>query len=250
MNVNIIFIIQVRTGSSRLPGKMILPFYQGKTIPEILIERLFNHFPAYPIIIATTDSKSDNDLVKLLAPYPVQIFRGDENNVVKRFLEAGKNYGVDLFVRVCADNPFLDVGLLREMLDRYTPELDYLSYEIDGVPSMKTSYGFFTEISRISALEMVLHKTNDPIHLEHVTNFIYENPTLFKVGFLMADPLLTENRDVRFTVDTQNDFDVAQRAYTDICRFNPAFNFKDLILWANQNNLLKQMITETSKNKK
>lgn len=244
------FILQVRTGSSRLPRKMLLPFYKQKTIPEVLIDCLGVHFPEYPIIIATTDNYLDDELVALLARYPVKIFRGNENNVVKRFIDAGRDSKIDRFIRICADNPFLDMKLLAEMLNQYTSELDYLSYKIGDLPAMKTAYGFFAEISRMCVLERVLHLTKDPAYLEHVTNFIYDNPSFFRVGFLKANVLITANSNVRFTVDTQNDFDIAQQTYSELSLKKPEFNFEDLILWANENNLLKQMSMETSKNKK
>jgi spore coat polysaccharide biosynthesis protein SpsF len=228
----------------------MLPFYEGKTISEILIDRLISYFPNNQIIIATTDGKVDDNLVKLLKSYPVHIFRGDENNVLKRLIEGGKKYQVDRFVRVCADNPFLDMQLMEDMMNQFTEELDYLSYHINGIPSMKTTFGFFAEITRINVLERVLNLTRDPIHLEHVTNFIYENPELFRVGFLSADSLIANNNHIRFTVDTKNDFDLAQGIFAEISKIKPKFYFGDLISLAIKNNLLEQMKTETSENKK
>lgn len=243
-------IIQARTGSSRLPGKMILPFYKGKTIPEIMIDRLLLHFPGYPIYVATTDSDRDNGLVKVLSEVPIKIFRGEENNVIKRFVDCGNENNIDRFIRICGDNPFLDMGLLKKLILNYLPELDYFSYKIDDLPAMKTSFGFFAEISRISSLQRVIELTDNPIYLEHVTNFIYENPTIFNVEFLNADQVIKDYKDVRYTVDTQNDFDVAKRVFTSLYSQNPDFNFEDAISWGVRNNLLEQMKLETSNNRK
>lgn len=46
-------IIQARTGSTRLPKKMLLPFYGQKTILDIILQRINHAFDSIDVIVAT-----------------------------------------------------------------------------------------------------------------------------------------------------------------------------------------------------
>ena len=75
-------IIQARTGSTRLPSKMILPFYGNDGILSILLSRLTQCKLADSIIVATTSSSPDDAICDLVREHRVKCFRGDENDVL------------------------------------------------------------------------------------------------------------------------------------------------------------------------
>jgi spore coat polysaccharide biosynthesis protein SpsF len=203
------FFIQARTNSSRLPRKMLAPFFKDKTILQLLIERLLKYFPLNRIYLLTTSSDEDDQLVKMIAHYSIDVFRGDEKNVLNRFIAAGDYFGIENMIRICADNPFLDLNFLNNLLQ---PDLneDYLSYSISGKPAIRCHYGLFAERTKISALRKIPSYTNDNFHQEHVTNFLYENPQLFKCRFLEVAREISEIEGIRLTVDTAKDFKNAQ----------------------------------------
>lgn len=223
-------------------------FYKEYSILEILIEKVKNSFPKSKIIVATTNHASDNALASMLSKLPVQIYRGDVDNVLSRFISIGDKFEVEHFVRICGDNLFLDMGLLREMIDNYSSGFDYMTYMINGKPSMKTTFGFFAEISKISVLKSVIRNTNESQYLEHVTNYVYSNPNKYKVKFLIANQIFGKYADIRFTIDTITDFENAKMAYGELIKANPSFNYLDVINWAVQNNRLPIMATENLKN--
>jgi spore coat polysaccharide biosynthesis protein SpsF (cytidylyltransferase family) len=99
-------IIQARTGSARLPGKTLLPFFEDKSILDIIIENIQNHFQE-KIIIATTQNTQDEKIVEIAKRNKVLWFRGNEENVLKRFIDAAKNFGLNTIIRICGDNPFI-----------------------------------------------------------------------------------------------------------------------------------------------
>lgn len=247
-NKNSSFIIQVRTGSQRLPHKMILPFYKGLTIPELIISRLEQNFPEVSIIVATTTNVADDVLVSILKKYKVHIFRGSEHDVLDRFIEAGDHYGVEEFIRICADNPFLDMKLMKELLEQDMSGIDYCSYKINDKPAMKTAYGFFAEASKISVLKKVKSKTNDVLYLEHVTNFIYENPHQFKLNWLAVDSIISNHAYIRLTVDTPSDFETASEVYKNVSDSNRDLMYKDVIDYVNANDLAQKMIALNNQN--
>lgn len=186
-----------------------MPFFNGRTILQILVERLLKYFPHNRICVLTTDSSADDDLVKTIAHYSIDVFRGDELNVLNRFLTAGDLFGAEDIIRICADNPFLDTDYLKYLLDRAANE-DYLSFSISGKPAIKCHYGLFAERTRISALKRIPFYTADNYYYEHITSFTYENPQLFSCKFLEVAQEVSALEGIRLTVDTIKDFNNAQ----------------------------------------
>ena len=93
-------IIQARLGSTRLPNKMLMPFYEQKGILELLIKRLQNEFNHIPIVVATTNKYQDVKIIELCKRLDVHSFAGDENDVLERFIRAGDYYQFDKIIRI------------------------------------------------------------------------------------------------------------------------------------------------------
>lgn len=212
-------IIQVRVGSTRLENKMIKSFYEGRSILEILLERFKkeNHRDI-PFVIATTTKQSDNAIESLSETYEVPVYRGSEENVLQRFIEAAKQFEFDKIVRICADNPLLDInGTLRLYNSRKSDNWDYLGYRIEGdKPSILSHSGFWGEWVTLSALEKVYGRTREKIYREHVTNFIYTHPRIFNVELHDAPLLAFHRNDIRLTVDRKEDFDLVAEIYRSL----------------------------------
>lgn len=210
-------IIQARQGSTRLPNKMNLSFYGGRTILELLVDQLKISFPNIPIILATTSNSNDDSIVRQGEQFEIEIFRGSEENVLKRFIDAASKFGITKIVRVCADNPFLNMSAVQNLIQELqSNDYDYISFRTnDGIPSIKTHYGFWAEGVKKSCLEKVQNKTSDKFFLEHVTNYIYSNPSKFNLRFLKI-PSILEGRKIRLTIDTYQDFEIAQKIYEEV----------------------------------
>lgn len=245
------FIIQIRSNSKRLPAKMLLPFYNGLTIPQILIRRIQKNFVNAKIIVATTNTSEDDQLVEILSHENIYIYRGSESDVLQRFVEAGEEYQIEECFRICADNPFLDISLMQQLLVDWNSNLDYLSFKIDEIPAMKTGFGFFAEITKISILRKVIELTKAPIFHEHVTNFVYENPSTFNIHLLPCnDELIKENAFIRLTVDTKVDFDTTSFIYKQLSELNEDFDYRDAIGLVKNSSFIQLMKEQALENKK
>jgi len=211
-------IVQARLQSSRLPKKIILPFYKEKGIVELLLENLRMNFNQYPLIIATTTNPIDNKLVEIGKKLGIIVFRGDENNVLERFIMAAEKSGIQKIIRVCADNPLLNMNDLKYLIDDFeNEEVDYIGFETsNNVPTIKTHYGLWAEGVTLNALKKISNLTKDGQFLEHVTNYIYTNRLLFKQKYLPI-PETIEQKKLRLTVDTVMDFEVCKAIYNAIC---------------------------------
>lgn len=210
-------IIQARLGSSRLPNKMVLPFYNNKGVFEIIVRKLKKEFNEIPIIVSTTTNSIDSKLVELCKDIGVGFYRGSENDVLQRFIDTSKEYGISKIIRICADNPFIDINYLSEVIDNFKNEdLDYCSFKTSkGVPTILTHYGFWGEAVSLSALIKVKELTKDEFYYEHVTNFIYSNPNLFRIKLIFMPTKVEDFKNIRMTIDTKADFLLLQEIYSE-----------------------------------
>ena len=105
--MRVVGVIQARMGSTRLPGKSMLPL-AGKPLLERFIERVKRTETLDEIVLATTTKEEDDVLVKLAIKLGIEVFRGSENDLVDRIFKAGMHFRADVIVRLCADNPLIE----------------------------------------------------------------------------------------------------------------------------------------------
>ena len=233
---NLGIIIQARSGSTRLPSKMTLPFFNKQGILELLLSRLVRAGLADKIIVATTENSRDDIICCISRNAGVAYFRGNEGDVLDRFIQAANCYRISKIIRVCADNPFLDIPALNELiaLGRDT-DMDYVSHCVSsGIPTIKTHYGFWAELVTLKALKYVSNVTNENIYHEHVTNYIYTHPDSFKIK-LIPIPFALEKRKIRLTIDTLDDFQMQQSIYNAVYKDNKDFQIKDIVDYLDRN---------------
>lgn len=251
LDKEVILIIQARMGSTRLPEKMMLDFDHSKGILEILIEKLQRDYHKSQIVLATTTNSDDDILEKIAKNKNILFYRGDENNVLKRFIDCANYFGKQKIIRVCADNPFLDLGLLKELMSSIENDIynsDYMSYEVNGIPAIRTHYGFFCEFVSLDALLKVANTTKEQLYLEHVTNYIYSHPESFRIKWLQAPEIIANEKDVRLTIDTIDDFNTVKSIYHNL---EEPLNYKSIISYINSRNDLKEiMYNQIHKNEK
>ena len=245
-------VIQARSGSTRLPNKMNLTFYKNDTILDIIIKGLLEIFDKSQIILATTENVKDDLIVNTGNKYGVHVFKGNEHNVLDRFINAAIFHGAKKIIRVCADNPFIMNDFIDQLIVKFgNTSCDYLSFKTsENTPSIKTHFGFFTEITTLNALQKVAANTHEELYLEHVTNYIYAHPEIFQLDFLCI-PTFIEKADIRLTVDTLDDFNVCKEIYAYHINNNIKITPENIINYIHQNEHLKYlMLNQINLNKK
>jgi spore coat polysaccharide biosynthesis protein SpsF len=208
-------IIQARTGSTRLPAKILLPFYNGQRIIDILIANTQAACPDKRIILATTDREQDDVLADVAAQAGICCYRGSEENVLDRFIGAAETFQLDRIVRVCSDNPFLQAGSFNRLLaEADACPADYTAFAFaDGRPTIKSHLGLYAELTTLDALRRVAALTQEKRYIEHVTIYLYTHPEQFAVHLLPLPAELEGRLDLRFTLDTPDDFALLQALY-------------------------------------
>lgn len=216
MQDKIAIIIQARSGSSRLANKVLLPFYKNLSILDIIIQRLKNNKRKIQLILATTNNIGDNKVADLAYKHNILQYRGDENNVLQRFIQCAQAFSYSKIIRVCADNPFILIKYVDELIEiGVNNTFDYISYKNSvGTPVIKTHFGLFAEFVTLNALKKIQQNTNSKLFYEHVTNYIYSNPDIFKINLIPLPDLLINRNDLRFTCDTIEDFNMLKNLYS------------------------------------
>lgn len=202
-------VIQCRDNSTRYKEKSVRPFFEGKSILEIIIEKF--RIYDYPIIVATT--KNSLKTMVLCGIMGVDYFIGDEEDVLSRILETADIFKLDGILRVCADNPFIDLGLMYPVITwAETTDYDYVAFD----NCMQRHEGFFLEYISTNALSGAWLKTSSKYDREHVTPYIIRNEKMIFKRKILPIPPIMNKVFVRLTVDTEDDFKTAQEIYKHI----------------------------------
>ena len=215
-------IIQARTGSTRLPQKVLLPIL-GKPMLQHQIERLKHAKTIDTLIVATTDAAADDRVENLAQLLNVECFRGSENDVLDRYYKAAKNGGADIIVRITGDCPLHDPKIVDEVVMHFEKSgVDYL------VQPQNYPEGFDTEICRFAALERAWKEAQLPSEREHVMPYIRNHPELFKVekGWRVGKD---DNSSIHGSVDTERDFLFVSTIYERLYKTDSIFTMRDVI---------------------
>ena len=245
-------IIQARIGSTRLPNKMINPFYKDQNLLEFLLTRLLHGGFKEQLVLAIPSS-AENDVLELIASrHNIKVFRGSENDVLQRFIEAAESVNANQIIRVCADNPFLDVSSISSLIKVMKEKgADYTAFCLsDSTPSIKTHYGFWAEGVSLNALKKVAALTSEKLYREHVTNYIYTHPAKFITHCCSIPKSIEQEFWCRFTVDTAGDFQRMESLAEDIDDLEK-INPERIIGIASESEVIKEaMQAEIEKNAK
>ncbi|MEJ2249418.1 MAG: hypothetical protein P8Y97_07140 [Candidatus Lokiarchaeota archaeon] len=123
-------IIQARTGSTRYPNKVIKKIHGDKNILDYLIENLKTLNQR--IIVATTNKTQDDIIVEVARKNSVDYYRGDEENVLMRYINSAKQYGISKIIRITGDNVFIQPELIKPFLHITNDKIDYATYKINN----------------------------------------------------------------------------------------------------------------------
>lgn len=202
--MRVVAVIQARSGSSRLPGK-VLEEIDGRPLVEWTLRSVSAIPGLAATVLATTTASDDDGLARFAGGLGFSVHRGPVTDVLTRVWDAAAPLHPDIVLRQTADNPFPDPDVAAAQLVRLIEDgADYVG--IAGWP-----LGIAAEVCRIEALEAAVREAGDPAEREHVMPFIYSRPERFRIGRLprlVAGPSGSDRW--RYTVDTQADLDLVR----------------------------------------
>ncbi len=204
--MRIVAVIQARMGSSRLPGKILMPL-AGKPVLRHVIERVQMASVFDEIAVATTNRDIDDEAARLAALWGATVIRGDEDDVLSRFGVAAEMTNADAVMRITADCPLIDPETLAAMVGQYQHG-DFAL--ITNARHRTFPRGLDAELFSRSALEIMLKEARDVSQREHVTPFLYAHPHRFAIFDWTSQ---SDHSELRLTLDTPEDYELLNHIF-------------------------------------
>lgn len=209
-------------GSTRLPNK-VLKDLCGRPVLWHVVERLKYCKHVSDIVIATTILPEDDAIQKFCEENNIKFSRGSSDNVLSRYYEAAKEFNAETIIRITSDCPVIDPVLLDEMITEFNKEnVDYMSNSLERT----FPRGLDAEIFSFASLEKSYKEASLQYELEHVTPYIYRHPELFSLKNFAHDKDYSFHR---WTLDTEEDFELISEIYKELYKEGELFLWKDIL---------------------
>ena len=219
----ILAILQARTSSSRLPGKVLKPIL-GRPMLAHQIERVSRSRLIDKLIVATSTDSSDDHVEALCGQMSTDCFRGSLDNVLDRYYQCALRYAPDTVVRLTGDCPLADPEVIDGTIQYF---LDSgLGYATNGGAEPTFPDGLDVEVFTLAALKAAWENARLPSEKEHVTLYINRHPELFRIGIYKNT---ADMSGLRWTVDEPRDFEFVTRVYEELYPGNPEFTSQDIL---------------------
>lgn len=226
--------IQARMGSSRLPGKVLKKIGPIQSI-EMMIRRVSGSRRARGVFLLIPDTAGDDELADALETIinklrtenavgpEITVFRGAENDLISRYLQAARIYESKIIVRLTGDCPFIDPELIDRMLDIFIfnwPRIDFMTNCLQRT----FARGLDIEIMSIDLLKQLDNVCFEKYQREHVVPYVEDNMDRFRT---LEYPNCRDDSHYRLTLDTDDDLRTLESVYSKLNRLN--FTYKEMI---------------------
>lgn len=235
----VVAIVQARMGSSRLPGKVLLPLGSRSVLASV-IARLRRATLLDDVIIATTTDEEDDVICNTAREIGVNVFRGSQDDVLSRFVGAADQSNAQTIVRVTADCPLIDPDLVDQVIDAYlacrTKEqpCDYVSNTI-----VRTfPRGLDTEVFSIESLLEAHVSAFSEEDREHVTPFIYRQRGRYRLEAVKSE---SDYSHQRWTLDTKEDYQFIQAVVLGLGDYWIDCGYKEILQFISWNPQLLEL---------
>jgi len=229
--------IQARMGSTRLPGKVLLPLV-GVPMLWHIVSRVAQCPLVHQVVIVTGRDPSNNVLRQKINKSVHEVYSGADDDVLDRFYEAAMHFEAEHILRITADCPFIDPDVLTQLIKEYgamatmfRPRTPLYACVSTGTPTnhhpgYKYPDGLDAEIFNLAALADTWDTAEAGPDREHVS---LQMKRLIKATRYLIPYDGPDLGHVRLTVDTEDDYHQARDLYAAIYPTNPYFRLKDVL---------------------
>ncbi len=215
--MKIIGLVQARMGSSRLPGKVLLPLC-GRPLVGHILDRLRATPGVDGLVVATTRDSRNDPLEAFAMREGVPVFRATgEDDIAERLHGAAVLSGADAILKVNGDCPLVDPAIMALLVDRFrVGDVDYVSNKIRWT----WPEGLSAEVIATSALEWADRTLATPEDREFTANLIRDDRERFRVASVEGPLDLTR---WKWSVDTPEDFREVAAMFDALYPSDPLF---------------------------
>lgn len=220
--------IEARMGSTRLPGKMMKELYDGRSTLDIMLERVRRATVPDETVVATSREPQDDEIEEETSTLGVPCYRGSEEDVLQRVLEAGETHDADVICETTGDCPLHDPAIIDQVASSYldSPDADYVS----NVLTYRWPNGLDVEVFGLDVLAEVADATTDTDHREHVTTYIRDRHESDEfTTFNVSPPPRLDDLSKRITLDYPEDLELIREVLSELYPENPEFDAYDIV---------------------
>ncbi len=211
--MRVVAVVQARMGSTRLPGKVLMPL-AGEPVIQHVLRRAAAIDGVNEVVLATSTLAKDDPLAEFVHRAGLaKVVRGDEQNVASRYATAAIETQADALVRVTGDCPVLDPAVSSEVVRTFVEANGALDYVSNVFGRRTYPRGLDTEVFSADAIAAVMAEGSLPGHFEHVTQYIWRNPDRFRLAGVQGD---ADHSGHRWTLDTPEDYALLQRIFDHV----------------------------------
>ncbi|MGE4497256.1 MAG: NTP transferase domain-containing protein [Deferribacterales bacterium] len=194
-------IVQARAGSTRCPCKIHYEILGKPMLYHQLMRLKSAGFEN--LAVATTVLENDDITEKICSSAGVDCFRGDVDDVMKRYIESAEFFGFETVIRVGGDDPLIDPQCIKKLIERHRQKpsnLIYASHRKGWI------YGTAAELFELNALADA-YPSAEKADREHVVTFLRKSPLFTKEALTPEENILIRD-DIYLSVDYQEDLDL------------------------------------------
>lgn len=232
-------VIQTRTGSNRLPAKVLLPI-GGKPAFVRMVERVKQSSLAGHVIVATTHDNEDDVIEQLCLSESIPCFRGHPLDLLDRHYQAALTYGADVVVKIPSDCPVIDVGVIDRVISCFLDHPGQFDYVSNLHPATYPD-GNDVEVLTFEALAAAWKESGKDFEREHTTPYIWENPDRFRIGNVVWETGLDFSMSHRWVLDYEEDYCFIQTVYNALSSDNPFFGIDDILVFLSENPSIQKL---------
>jgi spore coat polysaccharide biosynthesis protein SpsF len=225
--VKFLIVVQARMGSTRLPGKVMLPV-AGAPMLERMIQRVRHARHASQVVVATTCDPADEAIAGLAREIDVDCYRGAPFDLLDRHCRCARALGADVVVKIPSDCPLIDPAVIDRVLGFYAENQARYDFVSNLHPASYPD-GNDVEAMSMAALEAAWREASLPHEREHTTPFLWDQPERFRIGNVAWETGLDLSMSHRFTVDYPEDYAFVAAIYEELYDpFQPPFTLADI----------------------
>ncbi len=229
--------IEARMSAARLPGKVLMDV-AGKPALERLVRRLEQAKELDAIVLATTTNPADDALEAWAKGRGLPCYRGSEDDVLDRVVQAQRMMNSDVIVEICGDAPLLDPRVVDQAVETF------LAGGVDVVSTTQNltwPQGIDAQVFRFTDLAHVAETIEDPAVREHVSLYFYEHPEAYKIHHLTA-PETERDPGVRLQLDYPEDLELIRAVYERMdAEKGDGFRVADILALLNREPALREI---------
>jgi spore coat polysaccharide biosynthesis protein SpsF len=225
-----IVVVQARRGSTRLPGKVLLPL-GGRPMLERMLERLAAARRPDAVVVATTTDTADDAIAAVAGSAGFACYRGHPTDLLDRHYQAARLARADVVLKVPSDCPLIDPAVVDRVLDAHLAATGRADYTSNLHPESYPD-GSDVEVMTIDALAMAWREATQPHEREHTTPFFWDQPSRFALQNVAWETGRDVSRSHRVVVDYEEDLAVIQAVHDALWRRErPVFPVGEIVSW-------------------